>query len=172
MSDGKAYGTSFEDRLKGAANGIFQLGYQNIIIVGDDTPNLSAADLLQSHQNFKAQILTIGPSQDGGSYLISLNKQAFEDGVLENLSWQSRYFHEDLLNNLHQKNISYQLLKTFVDLDDERGLSLFLSQAYPSTFQKILSSLFAEAVPTVADCHFNQNALIQINADRGPPLSA
>lgn len=170
ISDGKAYGSSFGERLKGAVSGIFQLGYQNIIIVGDDTPNLSASDLTKAHQNLEQKILTIGPSEDGGSYLISLNKESFERGIFENLSWQTCNFQQQLIENLEQNKISYQLLQSLIDLDDEVSLSLYLNHTHFSTFQKILSGLYHSILPEIKDLDIQEKVLIQNNTDRGPPV--
>jgi glycosyltransferase A (GT-A) superfamily protein (DUF2064 family) len=170
ISDGKTYGESFGERIKGAVSAIFQLGYQNLIIVGDDTPNLSASNLLEAQKNLETKILTIGPSYDGGSYLMSLNKEYFELGVLENLEWQSRNFYHQLTANLEQLNLQYQLLQTFIDLDDWASISSFLNQSKYSSFQKILAAIFSEGAPNAVEYLFKEDNYTSHNTDRGPPI--
>ena len=170
ISDGKTYGHSFEERIIGAISAIFQLGYQNLIIVGDDTPSLSATNLLEAEKKLENQTLTIGPSADGGSYLISLTKENFQQGALENLDWQGYYFHEQLLNNLEKLSVNYSLLKTFIDLDQESSIRTFLSQTSYSSIKKILSSIFSEKIGFTTDFLAEYNGLLIQNTDRGPPL--
>lgn len=170
ISDGKTYGQSFKERIKGAVSAIFQLGYQNLIIVGDDTPNLSAVNLVEAQKNFASKTSTIGPSSDGGSYLISLSKENFQQGVFENLEWQSSHFHEQLLNNLDRLSIRYQLLKTCIDLDNETSISIFLSQPSHSKIQKILASILLEIIKKKTESLIIKHRFIPHHPDRGPPL--
>nr|MBC7613612.1 DUF2064 domain-containing protein [Pseudopedobacter sp.] len=170
ISDGKTYGQSFGERIKGAAEGIFQLGYENLIIVGDDTPHLSAINLLQAQKNLEAKILTLGPSSDGGSYLISVSKDSFHKGILENLEWQSHLFHEQLISNFELFGAHYQLLQTFIDLDNEIAINIYLNQPHHSTIQKILSNILSEEIEFTTDFLTEDRGLIIQNTDRGPPL--
>jgi glycosyltransferase A (GT-A) superfamily protein (DUF2064 family) len=171
ISDGKSYGQCFEKRIKGAISGIFQLGYQNLIIVGDDTPNLSATNLLEAEKNLETRTLTIGPSADGGSYLISLTRENFQQGALENLDWQGPYFQEQLLNNLEKLSVNYNLLQTFIDLDQESSISIFLTQTSYSSIKKILSSILSQKIGFTTDFLAVDYGLLIQNTDRGPPLA-
>ncbi|MFC5285116.1 DUF2064 domain-containing protein [Pedobacter alpinus] len=169
ISDGKTYGETFGNRINGAVTTIYQLGYQNVIIIGDDTPNLSAVNLLASKNNFENNILTIGPSADGGSYLISLDKESYQNGALENLDWQSNVFNNQLIENLQKLNKTYQLLPKFVDLNSQISINNFLAQTSNSSFYKILASIFSEIESCITEELISEEHPILNSADRGPP---
>ncbi len=70
-------GNTFGQRLENAMESVFNLGYTGVIAIGNDTPHLSKQHLLQAVHNLERGKVTVGPSYDGGFYLLALDKFAF-----------------------------------------------------------------------------------------------
>lgn len=172
ISDGLKTDVSFENKIDSAVNQAFTKGYKNIILVGDDTPQLSAAQILNSAQSLKKNELSIGPSLLGGAYLISFNKQQYEDGILKNLAWQTAQFYESLLNNIVGNGLKFKVLTKFSDLNSEYDIQQFLQNNCALRFTKILRNLFQSRKRFEIISLYIDKGFFKFLQDRGPPLAA
>jgi glycosyltransferase A (GT-A) superfamily protein (DUF2064 family) len=80
-------GGSFANRLSNAAARLAGLGYEKIIILGRDCPQLTATDCRSAIQSLDAHRLVIGPDQRGGCYLIGLH--AIDVAMLSQVQWRA-----------------------------------------------------------------------------------
>ena len=81
ISDGTAHGSSFSQRLEGALAQVFSQGYQNVLVVGDDCPALTWRHLNKAVCLVQAGQVVLGPSHDGGIYLLGLTIEHFQAGL-------------------------------------------------------------------------------------------
>jgi len=169
ISEGKGLGTNFETRIKSAADLLFRKGFQNIIIVGDDTPQLSAYKLLLAAKQLEQSIISIGPSYDGGSYLIALNKVHFEKGLFNNLDWQTDGFHQSLLAQIKILDFSQSILPMLSDIDHAGDLFDFLKQSSIGKTEIILNNLLYRLFCPAFKSKFIEQVTILTHRDRGPP---
>lgn len=109
-------GTNLGMRMKSALESMFGLdGVNKGILIGADIPGLvqdiieQARDLLDSHD------LVFGPSEDGGYYLIGMNRT--EPAIFEGPAWGSDQVLEVSLRIAKQAGLSVGLLDTLSDLD-------------------------------------------------------
>lgn len=65
-------GENLGDRMMGAFFELFQLGYTKIIIIGSDCPDLSGFIILDAFEKLSEAEVVIGPSSDGGYYLLGM----------------------------------------------------------------------------------------------------
>jgi 2-phospho-L-lactate guanylyltransferase (CobY/MobA/RfbA family) len=89
-------GRSFGERIANAYQEIFDLGYEQVISVGNDCPNLQNINWQEISLNLKAGKSVLGPDKRGGAYLIGIQKASFEKKKFENLSWQKRTLYSEL----------------------------------------------------------------------------
>ena len=68
---------------------MFNKGFQNIITIGNDTPHLKTKHLLETANQFKEKDLILGPSKDGGFYLMGIKKAHFNKNTFLKLPWQT-----------------------------------------------------------------------------------
>jgi hypothetical protein len=116
-------GEKFADRFTHAFECIFELGYSSIISVGNDTPDLNLTDItIANNALIKGNKLVLGPSKDGGVYLIGLSQDLFEPSLFSAISWQTEHVF-DQLSDLYEP----VLLETKIDLDNLNGLFNFLN---------------------------------------------
>ncbi len=76
------HGADFQSRMLSALEASRRLGYQRIVIVGIDTPSMSIGDLRHACESASP---VIGPSRDGGFYLLGLNVDEIDR--LQGLPW-------------------------------------------------------------------------------------
>jgi hypothetical protein len=87
-------GAALGERMKRAFEETFAAGYQRAVIIGTDHPTLPTAFVRQAFDAIASPAsLSIGPSTDGGYYLLGMN--TFYPKLFEGM----QYSHEDVLKD-------------------------------------------------------------------------
>ncbi|MBC7417168.1 MAG: DUF2064 domain-containing protein, partial [Pedobacter sp.] len=128
INDGTAFGADIFERLNGSIAQIFASGFQQVILLGDDTPELSAVHIKQAAKHLENGKVSIGPSNDGGVYLIAFSNADFNRGILHNLTWHGTSFCGELIQNLKRAEINFEVSKELEDLDRAIDLTVYLSK--------------------------------------------
>lgn len=172
ISDGLKTDVSFENKIDSAVNQAFTKGYKNIILVGDDTPQLSANQLIKAAKSIDNNKVSVGPSTDGGAYLISFTQQHFNEGILKDLAWQTNQFYESLLLNITNQKLLFTKLSKFSDLDSKSDIRQFLQFKPFLKFTQVLYSLCVyQKVKAFYSIIIELGHQITLKY-RGPPLAA
>jgi glycosyltransferase A (GT-A) superfamily protein (DUF2064 family) len=87
-------GSSFGQRLENAIESLAQDGYQEIVIVGRDCPDLEPGDILSAFELLKRHHLVLGPDHRGGCYLIGIRSSDREK--LYEIRWQQNTDFEEI----------------------------------------------------------------------------
>ena len=120
-------GASLGDRLTAAARWAHDQGYARFLFVGSDSPTLPthyvehALDLLESRD------VVIGPSVDGGYYLIGFSKEGASSlipTIFEQVSWSTEVVFRQTLGKIQATNAQLGLLPPWYDVDTPTGLQL------------------------------------------------
>ena len=62
----------------------------------------------------------IGPSTDGGYYLLGMNEMMPE--LFEGIEWSTEHVTTETLKKLEEKGASYEMLTALTDIDNEEDL--------------------------------------------------
>lgn len=136
------HGVSFGERFSNAIQSVFDLGYENIITVGNDSPHLTKTHIITALSALDNQKLVIGPSCDGGFYLMGLCQKDFEKSAFEELSWQTSKIREEVLELFSPIDSGYFILPQLFDIDsvwDIRAMATSTSRLS----KRILSAITA-----------------------------
>jgi rSAM/selenodomain-associated transferase 1 len=109
----------------------FETGFQPVLLRGSDTPDLPAALLSEARRhlsNGPAQVV-LGPSRDGGYYLIGL-KGLYPD-LFAGMSWSTGKVLAETLNRAAALSLKVQLLPYWADIDTYADLLAFLERPHP-----------------------------------------
>jgi len=107
-------------KMANAFTHVFNSGYKKVIIIGTDAPDINSGlieDAFARLENFDA---VIGPSDDGGYYLLGLASN--NPDLFEHIEWSTDVVFEKTLDKLKGKGMSYYLLKELTDIDTEEDL--------------------------------------------------
>lgn len=91
-----------------------------VIAVGADTPGLRASMLTTAIQKLQQKGAVLGPTEDGGYYLVGLRR--CPDGVFENIRWSSPETLEDTLLQFGRFGIECAIKPRWFDLDTPADL--------------------------------------------------
>lgn len=81
-------GNDLGQRMLHAFDTLFQLGYQKIIIIGTDCFELSSSILLDAFTALDEKEVVIGPSEDGGYYLLGMRQ--FFPFLFQEKAWSTK----------------------------------------------------------------------------------
>jgi rSAM/selenodomain-associated transferase 1 len=74
-------------RMAAAFEWAFDGGAARVVLIGTDTPDVSRGDLLHAFEALRASDLVVGPSLDGGYYLIGLPRPI--PALFERIPWST-----------------------------------------------------------------------------------
>ncbi|WP_158840975.1 DUF2064 domain-containing protein [Polaribacter sp. L3A8] len=144
ISEKQQIGTSFGDRFSNAIQGVFNKGFDNVITIGNDTPHLKTHHLVDTLQQLETNNLVLGPSRDGGFYLMGIQKAHFDKESFIKLPWQTNRLHKSIANIATSKNLEIQFLELLNDIDSKEDIQFILDsfKAIPLSILKLLQKLF------------------------------
>ncbi len=104
------------DRMKQAFREQFARGASHVVIIGSDCLDLKSQHLQAAFQRLHQHEVVLGPSTDGGYYLLGMNR--LYEVVFDNMPWSQPDLMEKTEAVLAQNNISYDLLEALTDIDE------------------------------------------------------
>ncbi len=119
-------GRGLGERLSAAFDSILKKNGPPAVIVGTDSPGLPISFLRASIRALKRSDIVIGPSRDGGFYLIGISR--YFPGLLENIRWSTSNAFSDLINNINSLNLTFHILPEWFDIDNMEDLCFFIKK--------------------------------------------
>jgi len=108
-------GNTLGERMHRAFEATFAQGAARCIIIGTDVPDLEAATVLQAFELLSAHAVVIGPSTDGGYYLLGMNAPVKD--LFGGITWSTSTVFDDTLKRLTKLSLSYSVLGELSDID-------------------------------------------------------
>lgn len=97
-----------------------------VIIIGSDCPQLDKSMIAEAFKVLDDYDVVVGPSKDGGYYLLGLRK--WDQELFSNITWSSSTVLLETLERAKQLNLSVYLLTELRDLDDAEDYQHFLEK--------------------------------------------
>ena len=116
-------GNDLGERMHNSFSYLFSVGYNNVVIIGTDCPELSTGLINDSFDKLSSHNVVIGPATDGGYYL--LGTDSFMPALFKNKSWSTNMLLDETIETLQNEQLSYSLLTTLSDLDTFEDLKKF-----------------------------------------------
>ena len=142
--EGNQKGKTFGERIANAHEEVFSLGYEAIITVGNDSPEIGNTNWHEVGSQLASGKCVIGPSLRGGAYLIGITKDAFEKEQFQNLPWQTSQLFDALFQFCHLQEETPFLLETLRDINSWHDLKKVLKSSLITTsFKRLILWLFS-----------------------------
>lgn len=126
INEKKQSGKSFEERLFGAFSQVFREGYENVLCIGSDCPQLNAWHLIQSKIAVETGAACFGADKNGGVYLIAISQKQFGDGMLSGISWNTHLVQAQLKANSRATCSDYLTLPVCQDINRQEDLKRYI----------------------------------------------
>jgi hypothetical protein len=118
-------GLDLGERMDNAFQSGFDQGYDRIVIVGSDCPELTSDILKEAFQALNHHPVVLGPAADGGYYLIGLKQRL--SNVFQGIPWGTTNVLETTRNAISCLNVSFAQLKLLSDVDTPEDLHIWES---------------------------------------------
>ncbi|MCH8193298.1 MAG: TIGR04282 family arsenosugar biosynthesis glycosyltransferase, partial [Planctomycetes bacterium] len=115
-------GQSLGERLEYAFVHAYSLGFDRVIVIGSDSPDLPTSLLDRALRSLRCHDAVIGPCDDGGYYLIGFHVDSFCPSVFRHIEWSTGKVYDQTLRNLNQTGVDIQMLPQWQDVDSGRDL--------------------------------------------------
>ena len=129
-------GETLGEKMSNAFKKIFELGFESVIIIGTDIPDISKTLLSKAFLELENKDIVIGPSNDGGYYLIGMNKYSPE--LFNNIEWSTNLVFEKTINKIVQNNFNHKILEELIDLDLKENLLSWYETNYNKLNDKLV----------------------------------
>lgn len=123
-------------KMDNAIKDALTAGYEKVIILGSDSPDLPASYIQEGLKALDTKDMVIGPSADGGYYLIGGRRML---PVFHNIPWSSSAVFELTLEVALKHGISFFVLPEWYDIDTWEDLQRFRDQKGQNQASNILT---------------------------------
>ncbi len=132
-------GDTFGERLLAAAEDILAIGYGSVCLIDSDSPTVPAEAFQQAVDALTrpGDRIVLGPSHDGGYYLIGM-KQAHRE-PFERISWSTGTVCAETVERCRAAGLEVNLLPTWYDVDDASTLALLTEELLNETIPSFAS---------------------------------
>ncbi len=137
-------GNTFGERFTHALRSVFHKGYAHVIAIGNDSPQLKTQHLLEAHRLLRQGKSVLGPTMDGGFYLIGFNCSQFNPEQFQTLPWQSSSLLKETQTYFAAKGEPIALLNVLIDVDSKRDIKRLSN--FTKTLAKRWLTLFSIAL--------------------------
>lgn len=110
-------GASLGKRMSHAFATAFDEGYERAVIIGSDCAQIKPDHIEQAYQKLQNFDVVVGPSRDGGYYLLGMKK--YRPALFENKAWSTENVLAQTLEECSKLGLRYHLLETLNDVDTE-----------------------------------------------------
>lgn len=107
-------------RLDRAFRDAFGEGFTRVIVVGSDLPDLTTARLRDALAQLEHNEAVLGPSCDGGYYLLGLRRPMPE--VFRDITWSTAAVFGETMERLRMVRVQPAILETLRDVDQAEDL--------------------------------------------------
>lgn len=110
-------GENLGERMKNAFFEVFSKGYQNAILIGSDSPDLPGTLIEEAFLSLRDNGAVIGPSLDGGYYLIGFRADTFLPEVFDRMPWSTPEVFTRTVGIFQKEDFLIHILPQWRDVD-------------------------------------------------------
>ncbi|WP_020588738.1 TIGR04282 family arsenosugar biosynthesis glycosyltransferase [Desulfobacter curvatus] len=116
-------GATLGDKMENALADTFTAGYESAVLIGSDLPDLPSHIIDTAFKSLGQCSAAIGPSQDGGYYLIGFSAKRFIPQIFHGIPWGTSQVFDLTLNKFMDYQVSHYTLPVWQDIDTQKDLS-------------------------------------------------
>jgi rSAM/selenodomain-associated transferase 1 len=110
-------GENLGKRLQHCFKSSFDKGFEKTIVLASDIPEISENIINNAFKILEYKDAVIGPSFDGGYYLVGFNKKSYAAQIFDDISWSTDLVYEETLRKIEAYKLRYSVLDKINDMD-------------------------------------------------------
>ena len=126
-------GDKFGERLYFAVEDLFKCGFESVCLIDSDSPTVPAENFAEAVELLSTieDRVVLGPSDDGGYYLIGVKKPYRH--LFEQIDWSTERVLNQTMQRATEIGTEVKLLPTGYDVDDDASLRRLCSELLTDT---------------------------------------
>lgn len=130
-------GESLTERLGYATEDLLAAGYESLCLIGADSPTLPSAVLAQAMNALArpGDRVVLGPSDDGGYYLIGLKRVHWR--MFEDIEWSTPNVFRQTVERAAEIKLEVVTLPVWYDVDDAATLVQLCDEIFPPARSRV-----------------------------------
>jgi uncharacterized protein len=113
----------------------FTHGYDQAVLIGSDTPDLPPAYITDAFQALTTSDISIGPSPDGGYYLIATKHDRYLPQIFTGIPWSTPAVLPTTLAIIKHHHHTVHLLPPWQDVDTPNDLQALIQRSKNTAFK-------------------------------------
>lgn len=134
ISEREQQGKTFGERFAHAVQSIYEKGYEAVITVGNDSPQLQSSHIHRVYKAIQEGESALGPAEDGGFYIMGLHRDQFNADSFRRLSWGQSGLLREMLGMLRRLDRHVDLLPVLGDIDSIEDIPGILARGRVLSF--------------------------------------
>lgn len=138
-------GENLGDKMRDAFYRCFTDKFRSVIVIGSDCPDLGVEVI---HSSFDAleerSDAAIGPSYDGGYYLIGFKYDTFYPGIFDDIPWEDYSVYQKTMKKFNDRNIRVHQAPIWRDIDTHMDLEAFIRKHQETSFRHLKTMAFIQ----------------------------
>lgn len=120
-------GFNLGERMEIAFKKTFLNGFSKAIIIGSDIPFITGK-IIKEALEFEPHDAVIGPSIDGGYYLIGFKNEKFLPDIFKNINWSMSNVYEETIKIFKKNKYNLKYLPVLRDIDRLEDLRIIFKE--------------------------------------------
>ena len=118
-------GSDLGERMKNAFGDVFSQGSTRAVLIGSDMPDLPHSFIDEAFTSLEDHDAVLGPSHDGGYYLIGFRSDSFLPEAFDRVPWSTPAVFQQTLGILQRSKYRVHTLQERRDIDTVDDLAAF-----------------------------------------------
>jgi hypothetical protein len=143
-------GDKFGERLYFAVEDLFKCGFEAVCLIDSDSPTVPAENFAEAVEllSIGQDRVVLGPSDDGGYYLIGVKKP--HRHLFEQIDWSTERVFNQTIQRAKEVGLEIQLLPTGYDVDDSTSLQRLCNDVMADTTASAIAPHTREFLASLA----------------------
>jgi len=166
------FGADFGSRFSNALQDVYSKGYDAVIAIGNDCLHLETRHIHYATEQLLDNNAVIGPTFDGGFYLLGIAKEDFEYSTFLDFSWNTETLYEEVAQTFADSGISTSILRELWDVDHFSDIEKLSAKHISSAvLRQIIQNIKAPTSGYYAANHLNPlQLIIALPFNKGSPI--
>ena len=121
------YGENLGEKMKNGFVEAFAMSFKRVVLIGSDIPDLPLEFIEEAFTSLNEKDAVIGPSIDGGYYLIGFSDKSFSPQVFEGVPWGQETVFKKTMKLLEREGKTVHTLQPWRDIDTIKDLQNYTS---------------------------------------------
>jgi rSAM/selenodomain-associated transferase 1 len=125
-------GDGFGERLLATAEDLFACGFSAVCLIDSDSPTVPTTEYIAAATALLAsgERAALGPSNDGGYYLLGLQKPVAR--LFEEITWSTATVAAETIERAAEIGLAVEMLQPWYDVDDADSLGQLYAELFDS----------------------------------------